>query len=86
MNLTAFFNGYAEPVLFRLQKPPEYCNLHVEADLGVHKVLIFLKLPGELVQEPLDFIVLGRKLGAVGGISVLEVLGKVRHFLIESEV
>ena len=86
MNLTAFFNGYAEPVLFRLQKPPEYCNLHVEADLGVHEVLVFLQLPGELVEEPLDLIVLGRQLGAVGRVCVLEVLGEVGHFLIESEV
>jgi hypothetical protein len=51
-------NVDAEPVLLRLQEAAEHGDLHVKSNLGVHERLVLVQLVGQLVQQPLDLILL----------------------------
>lgn len=76
----------AEAILLALDEAPEDGDLHVQGDLDVLEVLVLLHLVGQLVQEPLDFVVLGVDLGAVAALHVLHVLTHVGNLLVEVEV
>ncbi len=52
----------AEPVLLRLEEATEDGDLHVERHLGVHERLVLVQLVGQLVQQPLDLVLLRRQL------------------------
>ena len=51
-----------KPILLGLQEASEDSYLHVERHLGVHQGLVLVHLVVQLVQQPLDLVVLGRKL------------------------
>ena len=55
-------NVDAQPVLLGLQEAAEDGNLHVQRHLGVHEGLVLVELVGQLVQQPLDLVLLGSQL------------------------
>ena len=76
----------AEAIFLALDESPEDGDLHVQGDLDVLEILVLLHLVGQLVEEPLDLVVLGVDLGAVAALHLIHVLAHVRNLLVEVQV